>query len=288
MSVDMIQTIFQDYNLNLTQIGILPSSSNNVYLLEDFDGEKFVCKVYGKFFDKNKFLKQFEISQSIDGIRTVVPISNTGGSLATDCGESFLVVYPFVESAKDYDKSKAVFNIGRYLRTIHAQPVANFELLSDFSRPVEHIHPLSKTQKESGQNFITANYSNLWDNPELVYIHSDMRLDNFLFDGAGEILALLDWDYLHIYDKELDIGKTLNFICFDHTRQELDMELAEQFLMGYGEHIDLKTALAKVIWYYSNLNSMEKVLDQNPKFEKVIQIHIGWIEYYMKMLENLK
>lgn len=282
----MIKTIFQNYNLNLTKIKVLPSSSNNVYLLKDTNGNKFVCKVYGKFFDKNNFLKQFEIIQSINGIQTVVPIRNILGNLTTDYGDCFLTLYPFIANSQNYNKSKAVFNIGQYLQTIHSQPVSNFELLSDFSNPIEHTKTISKTQKQAGQNFIIANFPNLWNNLELVYIHGDMRLDNFLFDDTGKILTLLDWDYLHVYDKELDIGKTLNFICFDYDRQELDMKLVKQFLLGYGKDIDLKTVLAKVIWYYSNLNNMEKILDQNPKFKKVIQIHIGWIEYYIKMLKN--
>lgn len=54
----------------------------------------------------------------------------------------------------------------------------------------------------------------------LSVVHGDYRTGNFLHDGAGRIIAILDWEMAHIGDPLEDLGWALNPLWnhFDETR----------------------------------------------------------------------
>ena len=54
----------------------------------------------------------------------------------------------------------------------------------------------------------------------ITVVHGDYRTGNFLHDGAGEIIAILDWEMAHLGDPLEDLGWALNPLWnhFDPTR----------------------------------------------------------------------
>lgn len=102
-------------------------------------------------------------------------------------------------------------------------------------------------------------------------VHSDMRIDNFIFSKQGEILALLDFDNFYYGYLLTDIATAIYFFCFE--KEKLNKEKMENLISSYQNYRHLSEQERKLIIRFLRFVALKHILygclicvEGNPNF----------------------
>jgi aminoglycoside phosphotransferase (APT) family kinase protein len=85
---------------------------------------------------------------------------------------------------------------------------------------------------------------------KLAMVHGDFRAGNFLYDDAGQIRAILDWEMAHIGDPLEDLGWSLNRVfSFGKDNRRSGLVLREQAIAFWEQASGIKADPQALAWY---------------------------------------
>ena len=109
--------------------------------------------------------------------------------------------------------------------------------------------------EEHPQPIVRACIRRLRANPpppaqKLSVVHGDYRTGNFMHDGAGKVIALLDWEMAHIGDPLEDLGWAMEPLwCYGETERVSGMLPKAQAIAVWEASSGLKVDLAALAWW---------------------------------------
>ena len=120
---------------------------------------------------------------------------------------------------------------------------------------------------------------------KIAVVHGDYRLGNFLYDGAGTIHAILDWEMCHLGDPIEDLTWGMNPLwTFTEQDKVGTMIQREKFLSIWEEESGLHVDPHALHWWevFTGVKALSIWIDASKKFvdktnTDLILGHTGWI-----------
>jgi aminoglycoside phosphotransferase (APT) family kinase protein len=85
---------------------------------------------------------------------------------------------------------------------------------------------------------------------KLAMVHGDFRAGNFLYDDAGQIQAILDWEMAHIGDPLEDLGWSINRVfSFGKDERRSGLALRHEAIAYWEQASGMKADADALAWY---------------------------------------
>lgn len=226
-------------------------------------GQKFFIKT-GFTEEKAVHTKKAEQCFLTADNRTVVSV---------DSPSKTILKYPFVEGTQfdnlsDESKLAACLEMGKTLAKFHQHTTSESALkesgekwlkniVDDFDNIISNIEVAitkSKTPKtyqpiqpliEYRKSHISKIPSPLPNPGQVQFTHGDFFRRNLLFDDAGQVKAILDFELAHNQPIGIELWQAIKLSCFDNGHKEEQFKLANSFIQGYlqNSEVDLDVVL---------------------------------------------
>jgi len=140
---------------------------------------------------------------------------------------------------------------GLPLATVIDTPAAD----ACWKRELDYWEGVIDADEEHPQPIVRACIRRLRASPppparKLSVVHGDYRTGNFMHDGAGRIVALLDWEMAHIGDPLEDLGWAMEPLwCYGETDRVSGMIPKEQAIAIWEKASGLKVDLKAFAWW---------------------------------------
>ncbi len=124
-----------------------------------------------------------------------------------------------------------------------------------WSKELDYWEGVINEDEEHPQMIVRAAIRRLRRNPpppaqKLSVVHGDYRTGNFMHDGAGKIIALLDWEMAHIGDPLEDLGWAIEPLwCYRETDRVSGMVPREKAIALWEAASGLKVDPAAFAWW---------------------------------------
>jgi len=124
-----------------------------------------------------------------------------------------------------------------------------------WSKELDYWEGVIDEDEEHPQPIVRACIRRLRANPpppaqKLSVVHGDYRTGNFMHDGAGKIIALLDWEMAHIGDPLEDLGWAMEPLwCYGETDRVSGMLPRDQAIAIWERESGLKLDPAAFAWW---------------------------------------
>lgn len=124
-----------------------------------------------------------------------------------------------------------------------------------WSRELDYWEGVIDEDEEHPQPIVRACIRRLRASPpppaqKLSVVHGDYRTGNFMHDGAGKIIALLDWEMAHIGDPLEDLGWAIEPLwCYGETDRVSGMLPRDRAIAIWEQTSGLKVDPAAFAWW---------------------------------------
>jgi len=124
-----------------------------------------------------------------------------------------------------------------------------------WKRELDYWEGVIDADEEHPQPIVRACIRRLRANPpppaqKLSVVHGDYRTGNFLHDGAGKVIALLDWEMAHIGDPLEDLGWAMEPLwCYGETDRVSGMLPKAEAIAIWEKASGLKVDPAAFAWW---------------------------------------
>jgi len=129
---------------------------------------------------------------------------------------------------------------------------------------------------------------------KMIITHSDFGIHNLLYKG-DKIIAILDFDNMHVSPRASEVSYPIKQICFNKTKDKLDKRKMNLFLKEYEKIIKLskkeKDALLPMMvankcavfwWHYMQMSKNAKdrayYMGKSINKSKIILKELGWLK----------
>lgn len=293
-SLEHICTLYDIGKLKCLQMHFENTSNINI-LIESTKG-KYVTKFF--HIEPERYLDIINYMESIQRhkVPVILPLRNLNGDYLANINGYKVHLAPYIISFPFKCTRKHMLSSGEILKRLHTAVDDDFRI----SEPAASVYPSLKVFDESKVRMAALKSSiinqhiplieslyerivNRWEalagELPLTVIHGDWRVENQLFSEAGDIAAIIDFDFVQRRERLFDIAYALfNFSEF------WSSSIISSFFQGYGpltEHETeiLNLAVARVSFFFLCTASFSKnaVMRLIQQLEKQLPI----IEYVL-------
>ncbi|ATQ43738.1 phosphotransferase family protein [Caulobacter mirabilis] len=124
-----------------------------------------------------------------------------------------------------------------------------------WKKELDYWEGVIDADEEHPQPIVRACIRRLRANPpppaqKLSVVHGDYRTGNFLHDGAGKVIALLDWEMAHVGDPLEDLGWAMEPLwCYGETHRVSGMIPRDQAIAIWEQASGLKVDPKAFAWW---------------------------------------